>query len=484
MVRKRNSKTGYGHRTPLPAPSSADRTAGSFLVRLLAVSRVFTARVASVAGGLGLSLGIALPGLASTEGAPRLEKVDVAPVWSGHPVRFALETTEDHQYVAFFDPQRTMTVAKRRLGSPHWEFSTLPSSVSWDSHNYLVLAVDNHGFVHVSGNMHGDPLVYFRSAAAHDISRFDRPRMVGTLEKRVTYPQFLEGADGTLYFQYRHGKSGAGVRIFNRYDVDSKSWSRLLTRPLLDGGGEMSAYLSGPVVGPDDYFHLVWVWRDSPWGDTNHDISYARSHDLVNWEDVEGRSLRTPLLPQTPGVVVDPVPSGQGLAGIAFGVGWDTAKRPVVSYCKYDSEGVSQEYNARWEEGEWRIYQASEWKYRWDLQKTGSLAAEISVTPIEVDGSGRLIQSFDHPEQGRGRWILEEETLEPIGTLEEPAVLRALRKVESPFPRMEVRELIFDRRGEYFLRWETLPVNRDRARKPPYPAPTMLRVHRRPAFGD
>jgi hypothetical protein len=123
-------------------------------------------------------VGIVLPGLASPEEAPRLEKVDVAPVWAGHPVRFAVETFEDHQYVAFFDPQRRMTVAKRRLGSSQWEFTTLPSSVSWDSHNYLALAVDNHGHIHVSGNMHGDALVYFRSAAAHDISRFDRPRMV------------------------------------------------------------------------------------------------------------------------------------------------------------------------------------------------------------------------------------------------------------------------------------------------------------------
>ena len=67
----------------------------------------------------------------------------------------------------------------------------------------------------------------------------------------------------------------------------------------------------------------------------------------------------------------------------------------------------------------------------------------------------------------------------PVEVRQLPDDLRELRESESRFPGMEVRELVFDRRGEYFLRWETLPSHRDRKRKRPYPEPSRLRVLRR-----
>jgi hypothetical protein len=44
-------------------------------------------------------------------------RVDVAPVWAGHPVGFDLLTHGDRQFVAFYDAERNMTVAARTLGS-------------------------------------------------------------------------------------------------------------------------------------------------------------------------------------------------------------------------------------------------------------------------------------------------------------------------------------------------------------------------------
>jgi hypothetical protein len=406
------------------------------------------------------------------------EQVDVAPVWAGHPVGFSIVTTEQFQYVGFYDPQRRMTVGQRHLDSGRWSFTTLPTKVKWDSHNSIAMEIDCRGYLHVSGNMHGDRLIYFRSMAPHDISRFQRLRMVGSLERKVTYPQFLKGGDGCLYFQYRHGKSGNGLRILNRYDAQTRSWARLLSEPLFDGGGRMSAYLSGPVVGPDGYFHLVWMWRDTPFGSTNHDLSYARSLDLEHWESVDGEPLSLPITPETPGVVVDPVRSGEGLVAIAFGVGWDASGRPTISYSKYGDDGNSQWFNTRREGGRWKVHQTSDWQYRWELERTGALAWDISVAPVGLDRQGRLAQSFNHVEAGSGTWILDEETLRPVEVLPERDLLRQLKEVESDFAGIEVREFIFDRRGEYFLRWETMPMNRDQPREPPFPPPSMLRVVR------
>jgi hypothetical protein len=420
------------------------------------------------------------PASASTAQA-RLEGIDVAPVWAGHPVGFSIRTAGGFQYVGFYDPERRMTIGQRRLDSTDWRFRTLPSRVRWDSHNGIVLEIDRHGHIHVSGNMHGNRLVYFRSNDPHDISGFERLKMIGSREKEVTYPQFLSGHDETLYFLYRDGRSGAGARILNRYDEETRSWSRLLSQPLFDGDGQMSAYLHGPSGGPDGYFHLVWMWRDTPVGSTNHDLSYARTRDFVRWENIEGEALSLPLRPQTPGVVVDAVRVGEGLAGVAFGLGWDVNDRPVVNYCKYGPDGYSQMFNARWESGGWRISQTSDWTYRWDLEHTGAGAWDISANPVAKDAQGRLTQAFEHIEAGRGIWILDDETLRPVALGDEPAFLQELQQVESAFPGIEMRPLTFDRQGKYFLRWETLPLNRDQRRQPPFPPPSMLRVYQWPA---
>jgi len=57
----------------------------------------------------------------------------------------------------------------------------------------------------------------------------------------------------------------------------------------------MNAYCSRPALGPDGRFHMTWVWRDTPDCATNHDLSYARSADLVHWETGGGEPLKLPL---------------------------------------------------------------------------------------------------------------------------------------------------------------------------------------------
>src|SRR5213078_2177994 len=128
---------------------------------------------------------------------------------SGHPVAFSLITRGDQQLAAFFDANRMMAVAQRTLGSATWTTATLPTMLGWDSHNYVTMAVDADGFIHVSGNMHNVPLIYFRSTRAMDVTSLQRvTSMVGTNESSCTYPQFFQGPSGGLVFAYRDGGSG------------------------------------------------------------------------------------------------------------------------------------------------------------------------------------------------------------------------------------------------------------------------------------
>ncbi|MFP5209791.1 MAG: BNR-4 repeat-containing protein, partial [Acidobacteriota bacterium] len=118
-----------------------------------------------------------------------VREIDVAPVWAGHPTGFALLTHGDQQYVAYYAADRRMTVAQRTLGEKQWHYTVLPSTIGWDSHNYVTMSLDRDGYLHVSGNMHVAPLVYFRSTRPGDASSLVRvPAMTGKNETRVTYP--------------------------------------------------------------------------------------------------------------------------------------------------------------------------------------------------------------------------------------------------------------------------------------------------------
>jgi len=411
------------------------------------------------------------------------EVCPVSLVWAGHPVGFSLVTVPPYQYVGFYNAERTMVVGMRVLPAQEWKFKELPTAVGWDSHNGIVMAVDRAGCLHVSGNMHVTPLIYFRMERPHDLdSLVPVHRMVGENESRVTYPRFIRTPTGELLFFYRDGASGRGRQFFNIYDVDSTSWRRLLPPPLLDGGEQMSAYPSGPIMGPDGWWHLCWVWRDTPDCSTNHDVCYARSPDLVNWQTVDGKPLSLPITPTTPGVVVDPVPPKHGLINVGHHVGFDSKARPIVTYQKYDAAGNSQVFNARWEGGRWVIRQTSDWSYRWEFSGGGTIIAEIVPGPVELVQEGTLTQRFSHKKYGRGVWILDEESLRPVATCHAVSEVPVeILKVEGDFPGLEVRLAWGSGAGpngeKYLLRWETLSANRDRPRQGPLPPPSLLRVY-------
>ncbi len=415
--------------------------------------------------------------------AQALESLPVAKVWAGHPVRFALLTAPPHQYIGFYDAERQLTVAQRTLESDTWTLQPLDERVGWDSHNSIVMTRDADGHLHLTANMHGDPLVYFRTTAPDDVTTFARvSEMVGRDEQRCTYPEFLRGPNGQLIFTYRSGSSGDGIQIYNVYDRETQTWSRLLDTPLVDGEGQRNAYLDGPRLGPDGWYHLVWVWRDTPDCATNHSLSYARSRDLVQWERSDGTPLALPITFDTC-EVVDPVPPGGGLINGNAKLGFDHEHRAVIAYHKYDAEGATQLYNAGREADGWRSYQTSDWSYRWAFSGGGSIPFEIRVRAVQPAGEGRLMQAFEHAVEGDGRWLLDTGTLRPVEQLD-PAprpLPDRVYSVRSPFPGMGVRIAGDTGRapGErYYLRWETLGANRDRPREKPWPEPGMLELLR------
>ena len=412
------------------------------------------------------------------------ESVDVGAVWSGHSVGFSLLTDGDEQFVAYYDAERRMTVACRALDSTEWTTKVLPSSVRWDSHNYVTMAFDSQEQLHLSGNMHCVPLIYFRTTKPREVTSLERVgSMVGQNENRCTYPRFLTGVEGELIFTYRDGSSGNGNQIWNVCQPETKSWKRLLDEPLFSGEGKMNAYFVGPERDGEGMFHVCWVWRDTPDCATNHDLCYARSRDLVHWETSVGKPLVLPITLAT-AEVVDPVPPGGGIINGNTKIGFDTEGRVILSYHKHDAAGNTQIYNARRGDEGWKITQASDWDYHWDFQGGGSIIFEIRVGAVSVSDGGLLVQSQSHSKRRGGRWLLDPATLKPTGPAPREASYPAvLGQVESKFPGMRIRRAndsggVDDERVRYLLQWETRPANRDRPYPGDPPPPGMLRVHK------
>lgn len=404
-----------------------------------------------------------------------IEKTDVAKVWAGHPVDFDLATTERFQYVAYYDTTRTMIIARRETGSSNWQYHSFATKTGWDSHNYIDMALDDSGYIHISGNMHNVNLIYFRSTKPYEIDNFVSPGMTGNLENSVTYPVFIKGVDGRLFFQYRDGGSGNGTTLWNGYDLKTKKWTRITTAGLFDGQGEVNAYQTVPVMGPDGFFHVIWMWRNTPVANTNHHLSHMKSRDLVNWQSMSGSSLKIPVTQSTDGVVADPVQSGNGLINMDFGIGWDSKDQAILTYHKYNSSNISQIFNTRWENGSWKIYQTSKWTgFKWDLDRTGSLTHDIAAQPVQVE-NGQLVQNYIYRDNIARRWILDEATLSPKedDVYQIPDAMKEMYTLQSTFPEMQVN---VKKEGNYYIKWETLPINQDQPRTS-YPSSSMLRIY-------
>jgi len=126
----------------------------------------------------------------------------------------------------------------------------------------------------------------------------------GSQENSVTYVEFYRMPGGNLLFTYRQGGSGSGYMVLNRWNVTTKTWSRVHTR-VVDGSmmnPQHSPYwqLYLDVHGT---LHLSWVFRRTSDVRTNAHMYYAYSEDEgVTWRRKSNGSAYTlPITPRTTG---------------------------------------------------------------------------------------------------------------------------------------------------------------------------------------
>jgi hypothetical protein len=415
-------------------------------------------------------------------------------VWSGHPVGFSLLTHKNRQYVAYYNSERNMVVGQRNLADPKFSLTIMPITtrataggtstvLGWDSHNSVTLGIDPDGYIHLAGNMHVHPITYFRSAKPNDISSLQQEMsMTGKNETRCTYPHFMNTREGELIFHYRDGSSGNGNEIYNVFNSKNLQWQRLLDTPLTDGEGLMNAYQTQPTLMADNWYHVYWVWRDTPDCSTNHDLSYMKSPDLKNWYNAFGETVKLPVTLANKTVIVDPIPVKGGIINLAASLCFDNNGKPLMAYHKYDPSGNLQFYVARLSGKNWEIKQLTKWNYRWEFSGGGSIISEVRVGNFKNRGNGYYELGYGHIKYGNGTFLLNE-SMEICGTVRKPGSPSEISKVEGAFAGLQVRTSgDLGSGGEtgsrYLLKWETLPANRDKARPEPWPQASQLYLYK------
>ncbi len=330
-----------------------------------------------------------------------------------HPAggEFNLLTEGDDQYVAYYNADRRLTAAHRRLSVGTWKKKVLTDARAlftyldgFDTHNSLNIALDANGDLHVSGNMHVEPMSYWRTTTPGDITSLKSPTdpngpapMPEAEPGNTTYPEFYNGAGDDLFFTYRGGTSGNGEEYINSYDVISKTWSGVGPNGLVPGapaqyfvggcaavtnpaqlsnynpanctipGTAQREYAYNRMVFDGSKFHFAWNWRTWDYQNktnviSSHDISYAWSPNMMDWY-LAGQQpgvdppLAWPLeyegaadpkviehLPPGTGNPTDPltIRLGGGLHNSLWNLSFDAAGEPVITYSKFVYPGGNQ----------------------------------------------------------------------------------------------------------------------------------------------
>ena len=242
---------------------------------------------------------LALVGCSEVTDTPRIVPVGIG--WSKNSInavifrRNAVVSHEDVQYVAYYDPDSSVVLAKRKLGSTNWETSkTQYKGKVIDAHNSISIMIDGDGYLHMSWDHHNDSLRYCRSVAPGSLELTEKLQMTGMKEHRVTYPEFYRLSDGNLLFLYRDGASGRGNLMMNHYDVKTRQWTQRQDA-FIDGEGERNAYWQ-MCTDAKGAIHISWVWRETGDVATNHDMGYAKSIDEGRtWQKSNGEVYDLPI---------------------------------------------------------------------------------------------------------------------------------------------------------------------------------------------
>jgi hypothetical protein len=343
-----------------------------------------------------------------TGGGKQVRLVPIADGWAENSVNAvifrhnSIVTYHDVQYVAFYDPQKIVVLAKRKLGATTWTVQkTRYKGNAEDAHNAISIMTDGDGYLHMAWNHHGSPLNYCRSVHPGSLELTVRLPMTGLKEQTVTYPEFYRLPDGDLLFLYRDGISGKGDLVVNHYDAVGKKWTQR-QNGLISGEDQRNAYWQA-AVDAQGTIHLSWVWRESWDVSTNHDLGYAESTDEgITWSKSTGEKYRLPITAGNAEYACR-IPQQSELIN-QTSMTTDSKGNPyIATYWRPAGTAVPQFHLVYHDGGRWRSVQVSRRTTPFSLSGGGTKRIPVSRPQLVVfsdDGMQKACMLFRDIERG------------------------------------------------------------------------------------
>jgi hypothetical protein len=297
------------------------------------------------------------------------------------------------QYVAYYDSTGSVILAKRKTAANSWVVRKTPytGNIS-DAHCSISIMVDDDGYLHMAWNHHSNALHYCKSIEPDSLELTPEMSMVGTYEDDVTYPEFFKLPGGDLIFMYRHGVSGRGNLVINKYILAEKQWVRLHDI-LIDGENQRNAYWQS-CVDTNGTIHVSWVWRETWDVATNHDICYARSTDGgVTWEKSDGQKYTVPVTAATAEYACK-IPQGSELINQTSMYADSYGNPYIASYWTPAWTNVPQYQMVYRDSTGWKSKQISDRKTAFSLSGGGTKKIPISRPQILIDDKNDSIKVY------------------------------------------------------------------------------------------
>jgi hypothetical protein len=311
-------------------------------------------------------------------------------------------TQGDTQFVAFYDGDNDVVLAKRKLSATTWEVKkTQYKGNPKDAHNSICIGVDGKGVLHMCWDMHGQPLRYVRSTAPGSLELTEPMKMTGDKEGAVTYPQFYNLPDGDLLFLYRDGSSGNGNAMLNRYDVQTDTWQSV-AHPLIAGGGKRNAYLNTLAIDGKGGIHVSWVWRDTPDVATNHDVCYAFSPDEgKTWQKSSGEKYSLPITIDNAEVAFPVAKSSELINQTSMTT--DAKDHPIIATYWRDQGSEVPQFRLVWHDGtKWQSSPVATRKLAFRLGGGGTKRIPISRPQVAAGKNNEVYVIFRDEERNNG----------------------------------------------------------------------------------
>lgn len=324
----------------------------------------------------------------------QIQLLEVGLGWAANSInavifrRNSVVSHEHQQYVAYYNPDGKVMLARRELGTEAWEVVETPYTGNVnDAHNSISIMVDGEGYLHMCWDHHVHPLRYVRSVAPGSLELTEKMPMTGQKEAKVTYPEFYRLPNGNLLFLYRDGSSGNGSLILNHYDTATQTWTQRQEN-LIDGEGERNAYWQ-MCTDAQGWLHLSWVWRETGGVETNHDMGYAVSKDAGrSWQRTDGSAYAMPIN-QANAEYAARIPQQSELINTTSMYADGQGRPYIVSYWRPEGTEVPQ-YQLVYHDGrQWAVQQISQRKTPFRLSGGGTKRIPISrpqVLAREQDG--------------------------------------------------------------------------------------------------